>query len=510
MVDQVNSGSASGSSSNVEMDTVLELLEKAVLLIGQCNNTIKYERRKNVLLGVTGTSSSQVASMLKEKAAFLQKHDQALFGKDSRDHLTESLKEKKQPIEAITEVSKSTNRKRPFREGPSFYQGRPNGGQKFRSNHNGKYILFQKKGTPSQQQPNFISSYDKHGGFNSCSSNTKKIIFQTNNSKMCSSREDNGISPGFETTDKRSRALGFSRRLPNSSSNGTSTGEGSKSTKVKSGAAKTSRPGSEGNAEKGFHFKSLSLKSGIFEQFVSDQQKRWRKPTSHKFEGCESVYFLQALQDGRFALPEICVTKRGLHVLNRPERCILQCSSTQRFMKISTVSLGRELVRVPVPMLWFGTSSQNIHKIIKGSNLSFETSYDKGHNLSRRFIDFGKQYERNIYGKGLCDLSIATSRLCNKSEEVCLRSCTGNRVLSVDCEFPNYDFVITSGKDREDKESMPDVIQGIKGNISGFDKTNRNTLFNHSSSAPSTSTVSLLTTTANCISETITALPHFG
>ena len=161
-------------------------------------------------------------------------------------------------------------------------------------------------------------------------------------------------------------------------------------------------------------------------------------------------------------------------------------------------------------LLWFGTSSQNIQKIIKGSNLSFGTSYDKGHNLSRRFIDFGKQYERNVYGKGLCDLSIATSRLCNKSEEVCVRSCTGNRVLRGDCEYPNYDFVITSGKDREDKGSMPEVIQGIKGNTSGFDKANRNTFFNHSSSAPSTSTVSFLTTTANCISETITVLPHFG
>ena len=78
--------------------------------------------------------------MLKEKAAFLQKHDQALFGKDFRDHLTESLKAKKQSIDAIAEVSKSTNRKRPFREGPSFYQGRPDewrgAGQKFRSIYN--------------------------------------------------------------------------------------------------------------------------------------------------------------------------------------------------------------------------------------------------------------------------------------------------------------------------------------------------------------------------------------
>ena len=107
-----------------------------MLLIGQCNNTITYERRKNVLLGVTGTSSSQVASMLKEKAAFLQKHDQALFGKDFRDHLTKSLKPKKQSIEATAEVSKSFNRKRLFRDGPSFYKGRPNGRQEFRSNYN--------------------------------------------------------------------------------------------------------------------------------------------------------------------------------------------------------------------------------------------------------------------------------------------------------------------------------------------------------------------------------------
>ena len=303
----------------------------------------------------------------------------------------------------------------------SPYQGRPNGGQKFRSNIllNALYVLFQKKGTFSQQQPNFTFSYDKHGGINSCSSISKKIIFQTKNAKMCPSREYKGIYPSLETTDKRSRALGFSRRIPNSSSNGTGTGEGSKNTKVKSETTKTCRTGSEGNAGKGLHFKLLSLKRGVFEQFVSDQQKRWSEPTSHKFEGSESVHSLQTLQDGRFALSEKCAAKRGLHMQNRPEGCILQCSSTQIFMKINTVSSGRKLVRVPVPMLWFGTTSQNIHKIIKGSNLSFETSDDKGHNLSRRFIDFRKQHEQNTSGKGLCDLPIATSRLCDKSEDVC-------------------------------------------------------------------------------------------
>ena len=35
---------------------------------------------------------------------------------------------------------------------------------------------------------------------------------------------------------------------------------------------------------------------------------------SHKFEGSESVHSPQKLQDGRFTLSEVCVTKRKLHV----------------------------------------------------------------------------------------------------------------------------------------------------------------------------------------------------
>ena len=56
--------------------------------------------------------------MLKEKVAFLEKHDQALFGKDFRDHLTKSLKAKRQSIEAIAKVSKSTNNKEALSRGP--------------------------------------------------------------------------------------------------------------------------------------------------------------------------------------------------------------------------------------------------------------------------------------------------------------------------------------------------------------------------------------------------------
>ena len=138
----------------------------------------------------------------------------------------------------------------------------------------------------------FHFTYDKDGGNNSYLSNSKKILFQTKNSKMCSSREDKGISPALKITDKRSRALIFIRRSSNLSSNGTRTGKGSKSTKVKLGTTKSSRSGSEYNAVKGLHFKSLSLKRRIFQQ-----KSLWKEMTTHRFEGSDLVQPLLTLQD---------------------------------------------------------------------------------------------------------------------------------------------------------------------------------------------------------------------
>ena len=85
-------------------------------------------------------------------------------------------------------------------------------------------------------------------------------------------------------------------------------------------------------------------------------------------------------------------------------------------------------------------------------------------------------------------------------------SSTRNRVIRVDSEFAHYDFVITKRKDSEDSE----FLQSIRGITSRFYKTNRNTFFNHLNSAPSPSTVLLLTTTANFISKTNTVLSHFS
>ena len=109
------------------------------------------------------------------------------------------------------------------------------------------------------------------------------------------------------------------------------------------------------------------------------------------------------------------------------------------------------------------------------------------YNLSQRKIDLWQQYELNIYGKGLCDLPLATSKICDKSQEF-LGLIMNSQTMTIPLPA-------------EKIGSMSEVVDGNRGTTSGFGKTNSNPFFTHSSSAPSPSTVSFQTTTAKCICE---------
>ena len=59
-----------------------------MLLAGQTNNTISYNRRLSTLAGAM-KSSNQAKSMIKDKSALLENSGKELFGKDFRDQITD-------------------------------------------------------------------------------------------------------------------------------------------------------------------------------------------------------------------------------------------------------------------------------------------------------------------------------------------------------------------------------------------------------------------------------------
>ena len=53
------------------------------------------------------------------------------------------------------------------------------------------------------------------------------------------------------------------------------------------------------------------------------------------------------------------------------------------FKAICSLPLVRKLLRVPLPLLWFGTSTTNIYKIAKNANDSFTENKYQNINLLR-------------------------------------------------------------------------------------------------------------------------------
>ena len=98
--------------------------EQIVLLLGQSSNAITYHRRLNVLEWIMN-SQYQVKTIIKEKAALLQKHDSELFGKKFRNYIVDTIKSKRETREIFKDS------KKPFPWSPSYLARRSEGVKSF-------------------------------------------------------------------------------------------------------------------------------------------------------------------------------------------------------------------------------------------------------------------------------------------------------------------------------------------------------------------------------------------
>ena len=97
---------AEDEAVQISVNELLFYVEQIVLLLGQSSNTITYHRRLNVL-GCIMNSQYQVKTILKEKAAILQKHDSELFGKKFRNCIADTIKSKRETRVIFTDSKKA-------------------------------------------------------------------------------------------------------------------------------------------------------------------------------------------------------------------------------------------------------------------------------------------------------------------------------------------------------------------------------------------------------------------
>ena len=215
-------------------------IDEIVLLLGQSSNTITYHRKLNVL-GCIMNSPYQVKTILKEKAALLQKYDSKLLEKKITNHMADTIKSGRKPRKIFTDS------KKPFPWSPSYpprqsdgqkvflikggesNYGKFNNGRKFRQQrygHNavwtqarqqryGKYTFFKQ----NFLQHEFISRNELKMGIRKCSLTEKKVVLCKQSSKRSNSRKAKTFLKGLEKINQGSHYPGFGRRLRNTISN---------------------------------------------------------------------------------------------------------------------------------------------------------------------------------------------------------------------------------------------------------------------------------------------------
>ena len=73
-------------------------------------------------------------------------------------------------------------------------------------------------------------------------------------------------------------------------------------------------------------------------------------------------------QNGRTEEPEGSPDSRGSNVQTGPKGCIFLSPNTEKFQEVCEIPLGREPVRVVVPMIQSGSSPLTVYQINESTN----------------------------------------------------------------------------------------------------------------------------------------------
>ena len=531
----VNEVVTGGDSEDNRLHVVeaLHLIEQTILLIGQTHNTILYERRKNVLGAIL--PGHQVAATLREKAELLSKDDQHLFGKEFQDHVMETSKARRKSLEAFSIVKAPSsssptssasfrtanrdNRSTPFRQGPLQHHqytnrrdsGRGRGYSSNRYPNNGGYpkskCLSPFRGKSTFQQ-HINSSTNEPGQTKSGSPDGLLYVFPFKSPKHSIGREAKTVSSCMENSDSRSIHPEYSNRFSNPFRIETLSKQNSYANKNGPKQGIISGQGNTRNVVEGCHTGDIILQRGVHQQSLHSTKKGRGQSTCDKFKSLESIPTIRALQDGGSALPKRPYKTWRLFLQNRLEGCIFQHSFGPQVTKICTLYLEREALRIRLPVLWAFLGPKNFHKIIKGADCTTEKTEHKSNHLSRRPAHYGRLEGGTDSGKGHSYIPSATSRVCVKSEEMCLNSHSRDSVFRTDCELEGVDFIIDSRKDRKDFKSLQEPIDKERDNSPELIKDNRFIIVSGTGSNASETPISISPAPAGAVNEEVKFFPN--
>ena len=253
--------------------------------------------------------------------------------------------------------------------------------------------------------------------------------------------------------------------------------------------------------------KNICEKRSIFEQPVLSRKKGWGEQTCDKLKISECIHSLSSLQNGKLAFAEGHAERERLDVQDRPEGCLLLCSTASKTSEVHPVLLGRSVIRIPVSMFWPGTSSTNFYKATEIPNSNSTKNQHSDHCLPGRYALDEQNNRRPEHGKGHLDFSLTATAAHNKSEKIITVGNPETKILGPGNRLSQHDCNFANGKSEKFNPEMEKLDGKSETNVVGNYKLDRFTLLNSISSTASIFTNKISATTASGIYKKAISLP---
>ena len=180
--------------------------------------------------------------------------------------------------------------------------------------------------------------------------------------------------------------------------------------------------------------------------------------SSNKLETSESIRTIRAFQNGGAQLGKVHVERRRLHVQIRPQGCLFFSSSPQGITEICKIRMGREPLRIHVPLFWSRSSTSGVYKALEGSYGSPPQAQYSNNYIHRQHVDYRPDKGRYSHRKGHSNLSTAEPRIFIQSKEIGSIPLSGDRILGNEHQF---EFINSQPSCRQSEKSS----KHMQGNV---------------------------------------------
>lgn len=459
------------------IDEVLGLLEKSVLLVGQTNATINYQRRLNVLSKAVG-DSRLAQDLLKDNEDKLPL-GRDLFGANFFKSLSDKARSRKDSLAIKKELGPVKKPKhKPFRseaprqsrqagrEGRSFiWTNSSNRKENYKSGPNKKPWAPKNPGGPKRSVCKSLrcksETYSQGHRLRErelfCSPFDQPIRAKRRSSSLnCENRRTSEIFHS-ELGVNNSRPLGVTKR---SRSFDRLSGESSSSfpspmASVLQGGNSAGVPGDFRSSGEGGNSESDGSGQSVSQSYFPPSQERRQNEAHFQSQTLKSLGEVSTFQDGRHECSDIVDSEGRLVVQSRLDRCLHVSPNRPSPQEVSPVPMGRRYFRVRVRPFWAGRGASVVHQDIKASGLPSQTSRDQASDLPGRPPVNEQRQGGFITGRGDNSVPLDEAGFCDQLGQVQFGPISKLGVSRFCARFPMLNCSASSGQAAGDLCSLP-------------------------------------------------------